>query len=63
MTRFSIAGMWTFIIQSIQSIASGPQRSRACSMLAARAKAARVFEQSKGPLRLRAKGSKRRWIW
>lgn len=61
-TRFSIAGMWTFIIQSRQSMASGAQRSFFLSASDARANAARVFEQSKGPLSSDANGSKSRWI-
>ena len=46
--RFSIAGMWTFIIQSAQSSVSGVQRQLRLSSSGRRANAARVFEQSKG---------------
>ena len=62
MTRFSMAGMWTFIIQSSQSIDSGDQASLRLSSSDARAYAARVFEQSKGPLSRELKGSKSLWI-
>jgi hypothetical protein len=62
MTLFSIAGMCTFIIQSVQSSDSGFQGSFRLSSSEARAYAARVFEQSKGPLCFAAKGSKSRWI-
>ena len=61
-TRFSIAGMWTFIIQSAQSMVSGAQGSRALSASSRRAKAARVLEQSKGPLMRAVNGSKSPWI-